>query len=53
MAAETQSWQAFLHKSPELKGTDGATITNEEPKTKNHEEDIDDMVRNLPVEIMP
>lgn len=53
MAAETQSWQASLHKSSELKGTDGSTMTNEEPKTENHEEDIDDMVRNLLVVVMP
>lgn len=47
MAAETQSWQASLLKSSELKGADEVTMTNEEPKMKDHEEDIDDMVRNL------
>ena len=53
MATETQSWQASLHKSSELKGTDGAPMTNEEPKMENHEEDIDDMVRNLLMAVMP
>lgn len=47
MAAETQSWQASLLKSSELKGADEVTMTNEEPKMEDHEEDIDDKVRNL------